>query len=36
LMRNWVATRGGQVPLSKSGPSDPEMMQRLKSLGYAQ
>ena len=36
LMRNWVATRGGQVPLTKSGPSDPEMMQRLKSLGYAQ
>lgn len=36
LMRNWVATGGGQTPLRKSGPSDPEMMQRLKSLGYAQ
>jgi arylsulfatase A-like enzyme len=36
LMRDWVATGGGQMPLSKSGPSDPEMIQRLKSLGYAQ
>jgi arylsulfatase A-like enzyme len=35
-MRDWVATGGGQTPLRKSGPSDPEMMQRLKSLGYAQ
>ncbi|MEP7361656.1 MAG: sulfatase-like hydrolase/transferase [Acidobacteriota bacterium] len=35
-MRDWVATGGGQTPLSKAGPSDPEMIQRLKSLGYAQ
>jgi hypothetical protein len=35
LMRNWLAT-GGRPPGGKSGPTDPEMIQRLKSLGYAQ